>query len=189
MQISRGLVGATLTGVLVFTAVPRAQAIDPYTLGLLSQILSGSVQGAPYGAPGPLSSGGYGMSPYGPYGNPPSGLYRSPQYGLYGAPPPYGSYGLGGRYSGPMPGTYGSSPYDAYRGRGYRYPYQNQLNYDYAKAMSRLDRQEAEASAKAYRKSYGNPAQYSERMAQIERKYAYKRYKVERNTARSYGYR
>jgi hypothetical protein len=88
-----------------------------------------------------------------------------------------------------VPGPYGSSLYDYYRGRGSRYRDPNQLSYDYAKAMSRLDRQEAEARAKAYRKSYGNPAQYSDRMAQIERKYAYKRYKVERNTARRYGYR
>jgi ribosomal protein S24E len=55
--------------------------------------------------------------------------------------------------------------------------------------MSRLDRQEAEARAKAYRKLYENPARYSERMAKIERKYEYKRYKVERNTAHGSGYR
>jgi hypothetical protein len=52
--------------------------------------------------------------------------------------------------------------------------------------MNRLDRQEAEARAKAYRKSYGDPARYRERMAKIDRKYSYKRYKVERNTARDY---
>jgi hypothetical protein len=88
-----------------------------------------------------------------------------------------------------VPGSYGPSPYDYYGGPGYRYRYQNRLNYDYAKAMSRLDRQEAEARAKAYRNSYGNPARYSEQMAKIARKYDYKRYKVERNTAHRYGYR
>jgi hypothetical protein len=52
--------------------------------------------------------------------------------------------------------------------------------------MNRLDRQEADARAKAYRKSYGDPVRYNERMAKIDRKYGHKRYKVERNTAQGY---
>jgi hypothetical protein len=88
-----------------------------------------------------------------------------------------------------MPGSYGPSPYDHYGGRGDRYRSRRELQYDYAKAMNRLDRQESEALAKAYRKSRGNPGQYRERLAKIERKYAHKRYKVEQNTARKYGYR
>jgi hypothetical protein len=61
------------------------------------------------------------------------------------------------------------------------------LNEKYDKAMRRLDRQEAEARAKAYRKSDGNPYRYRERLAEIDRKYDHKRYKVERNTAKDYG--
>jgi len=168
---------AMLAGVMVFTAAPRAQAMDPVTQGLLSQLLSGFVLGTPYGAPGTLPSGGYGAAPYDPYGTSPYGsYYPPPQYGSYGAPPPSNPYGVGGGYGHPFPGVYGSSP------RPYR-------TYDYGKAMRRLDRQEADAMAKAYRRSYGNPARYNARTAKIEQKYAYKRYKVERNTGYRYGYR
>jgi hypothetical protein len=52
--------------------------------------------------------------------------------------------------------------------------------------MSRLERQEAQAQAKAARRSYGDPVRYQDRMAKIDRKYNYKRYKVERNTASGY---
>jgi hypothetical protein len=64
VPISRVLMSATLAGVLVFTAVPRAQAMDPYTQDLLTQMLSGLVLGAPYSDPGNLPSGSYGTSPY-----------------------------------------------------------------------------------------------------------------------------
>ena len=174
MQRSRLLMGVTLAGIVLFTTVPRASAMDPYTQGLLSQLLSGFVLGAPA-----VPSG---TSPYGPY--------QPPGYGSYGAlPPPYSPYGLSGGYSGPLPGLYGSSPYDPYQGGGYSYPYQKPHSYDYATAMQRLDRQEAAAMAKAARHSYGNPTRYNARMAKIERKYEYKRYKVARNTGYSYGYR
>lgn len=189
MRISRILMGVTLAGVMVFTAVPRAQAMDPYTQGLLSQLLSGYVLGTPYGAPSALPAGGYGISPYDPYGNSPYGPYQRPGYGSYGAPPPTGPYGTGGGYGLPLPGAYSASPPPDYRSRGYGYAYPNRRSYDYAKAMNRLDRQEAEAMAKAARHSYGNPARYNDRMAKVESKYAYKRYKVERNTGYGYGYR
>ena len=182
--------GATLAGVVVFTAVPRAQAMDPYTQGLVAQLRSGFVLGAPYGAPSNVPAGGYGAPPYAPYPTSPyGGPYQRPGYGSYGAPPPYGSYGLGSGYGVPLPGSYSSSPYDAYpsRPRGYGNWDPDRHRYDYAKAMHRLDRQEAEAMARAARRASGNPARYNDRMAKIERKYAYKRYKVERNTG--YGYR
>jgi hypothetical protein len=188
VRISRVLVTATLAGVLVFPAGPKAQAQDPATQDLLSQLLSGLVLGTPYGAPGNLSSGGYGLSPYDPYGTAPYDPSQNSGYGSYGTPPPYGPLGLGRGYGGPLPGSYESFPYDAYRERGQRYRSERRLQYDYAKAMRRLERQEAEARAKAYRKA-DNPAEYRDRLAKLERKYAHKRYKVERNTARRYGYR
>lgn len=111
MRISRVVATATLAGILLFPAMLKAQALDPNTHVLLSQLLTGLV----------LS--------------------------------------------------------------------ERDIQYDYAQAMRRLDRQEAEAQAKAYRKSHGNPERYDERLDKIERKYAHKRDKVERNTARRYGYR
>jgi len=49
--------------------------------------------------------------------------------------------------------------------------------------MHRLDRQEREAQEKAYRKYGGNinDPRYRERLEEIDRKYDYKRGKVERN--------
>jgi len=167
------LMRVTLAGGMFFTTVPCAHAMDPYTQGLLAQLLSGYLGGAP--------SVPYSTSPYGPY--------QPPGYGSYGAPPPYSPYGLGGGYGVPLPGTYSSSPYTPYRGGGYGYPYQNRHRNDYATGMQRLDRQEAGAMGKAARRSYGNPARYNDRLAKIERKYAYKRYKVARNTGYLYGYR
>jgi hypothetical protein len=166
MRISRVLASTTLAGVLFFSAAPKARAIEPTTQDLLSQLLFGMVLGAPAGAPGALS-GGYGLSPYDPYDPSAYDPYQNGRYGSYGAPPYY----------------------DVYRDRERRYRSERQVQYDYEKAMRRLDRQEAEARAKAYRKSRGNPERYYDRMAKIERKYAHKRYKVERNTARRYGYR
>ncbi|MGE0823239.1 MAG: hypothetical protein AB7G75_29450 [Candidatus Binatia bacterium] len=57
----------------------------------------------------------------------------------------------------------------------------------YNKAMRRLDRQEREARAKAYRRYDGDrrDPHYRERLAEIDRKYDHKRHKVERN----WGYR
>jgi hypothetical protein len=182
---SRLLAVALFAGGLVVTAVPSAQAMDPYTQGLLLQTLSGLVLGNPTGSYGAPPYGATGASPYDPYGNSPYGSYRRPLPGAYGVPPPYGPSGMSGGYGLPLPGPYGSSPSDYYRG-GYGYRYPSRRNYDYTKAMTRLNRQEAEAQAKAYRRSYGNPARYNERMAKIERKYDYKRYKVERNTRRGY---
>jgi hypothetical protein len=54
--------------------------------------------------------------------------------------------------------------------------------------MSRLDRQEREAREKAYRKYRGDVShpQYREQMGKIDQKYAHKREKVERNTAKEY---
>jgi hypothetical protein len=89
VQISRVLVGATLAGVLVLTAVPRAQAMDPYTQGLLSQMLSGLVLGAPYGAAGNLPSGGYGTSPM-ILETPRTGLHTRPWVWFVQHSPPHG---------------------------------------------------------------------------------------------------
>jgi hypothetical protein len=52
--------------------------------------------------------------------------------------------------------------------------------------MNRLERQEREAREKAYRKYGGNVAdsRYRERQREIAEKYAHKRDKVERNTAK-----
>jgi hypothetical protein len=190
MKTHRVLVVAALAGVLVFTSVQRANAIDPYYQDLLSNMLSGLVSGTPYGPSGNLPYGPYGTPSYDPYGNPTGGAYGTPPYGPYGNAPYYDPSGLGGGgYYGPARGSYGSYPYDSYRGRDSRYRYQERLgslNEQYDKAMRRLDRQEYEASTKAYRKSYGDPSRYSEQMAKIDRKYGYKRYKVERNTARDY---
>ena len=194
MKTPRVLVVAALAGVLVFASIQRANAMDPYYQDLLSNMLSGLVQGTPYSPYGNLpygpygtppsspygnpTSGSCGTSPYGPYRNPTGGSYSTPPYGPYGNSPYYDPQGRGGGgYYGPVRGSYGPYPYQERLG---------QLNGKYAKAMSRLDRQQYEASAKAYRKHYGNPSRYSEEMAKIDRKYSYKRYKVERNTAQDY---
>lgn len=65
---------------------------------------------------------------------------------------------------------------DLWRDRG-------ENSWKYNKAMNRLDQQEREAQAKAYRRYDGkmhNP-RYQERLAKIDRRYDHKRYKVERN--------
>ena len=56
-------------------------------------------------------------------------------------------------------------------------------NWKYNKAMNRLDRQEREAQAKAYRKYDGNSqdVRYRERLSKIDRRYDSKRDKVEHN--------
>jgi hypothetical protein len=181
---------AMLAGILVFTSVQRAFAMDPYYQDLLSKTLYGLVLGTPYGSYGNLPSGPYGTLSYDPYGNSTYGPYGNPTHGPYGGPPNYGSYGLGGGGGyGPMQDPYSPSPYDYYRSRDGRYQYQErmgQLNDKYAKAMSRLDRQEYEARAKASRKFYGDPVRYREQIAKIDQKYGYKRYKVERNTTQDY---
>lgn len=190
MKMHRTLVVAALAGVLVFASVQRANAMDPYYQDLLSNMLSGLVQGTPYSPYGSPSYDPYGIPPSGPYGNPTNGSHGTPPYGPYGNSPYYDPQGLsGGGYYGPARGSYGPSPYDYYRGRENRYRYQERigrLDGKYAKAMSRLDRQQYEATAKAYRKSHGDSFRYSEQMAKIDRKYGYKRYKVERNTAKDY---
>ena len=57
----------------------------------------------------------------------------------------------------------------------------------YNKAMTRLERQEREAQAKAYRRYEGNrgDSHYQQRLAEIDRRYDHKRNKVEQN----WGYR
>jgi len=57
----------------------------------------------------------------------------------------------------------------------------------YNKAMARLQRQEREAQAKAYRHYEGNrgDSRYQQRLAEIDRRYDHKRNKVEQN----WGYR
>ena len=60
------------------------------------------------------------------------------------------------------------------------------LQRQYDKAMNRLARQEREAQEKAQRRYRGemNHPRYRERLAEIDRKYDYKRQKVERNLAK-----
>lgn len=190
MKTRQVFVVATLVGVLSFTSIQRAHALDPYSQDLLANVLSSLVLGTPYGSQGNLPYGSYGPPPYDPYRNSSYDPYGSPTYDRYDNPPYYDPYGLGGRgYGGSLRDSYGSSPYNYERGRDYRYRYQDRrgrLESKYAKAMNRLDRQEAEARAKAYRKSYRDPVRYREQMANIERKYDEKRYKVERNTAQDY---
>jgi len=190
MKTRRALIVAALAGIFVFASAERAKAQD-----LLSSLLYGLVLGTPY------SGGLYGGAPYDPYGGAPyGGLYGgsapydpyggTPYGGPYGNPPSYDPYGLSrGGYYEPSRGSYGPYPYEYDRGRDSRYRYQDRrgnLDAKYDKAMRRLDRQESEARAKAYRKSKGNPYRYREQMAKVDRKYDHKRYKVERNTAKDY---
>lgn len=72
-----------------------------------------------------------------------------------------------------------------YQGYGYSREYgKNQWKYN--KAMNRLARQEREARAKAYHRYEGDrrDPHYRERLAEIDRRYDHKRYKVERNLRR-----
>ena len=186
MKTHRIFVVVGLAGVLLFTSVQRVNAMDPYYQDLLSNMLSGLVSGTPYGSYG----GPYGAPPYGPYGNPSNGSsYGTPPYSPYGNSPSYDPYGLSrGGYYRPERGSSGPYPYDPYWDRDNRDRYQERmgnLNEKYDKAMRRLDRQQYEASVKA-RQKYRDPSRYSEQMAKIDRKYNYKRYKVERNTATDY---
>jgi hypothetical protein len=74
--------------------------------------------------------------------------------------------------------------YDWGRHRGYDSSwYDGKDARKYNKAMNRLERQEREARAKAYRRSEGDrrDPRYRERLAEIDRKYDHKRDKVERN--------
>ena len=168
MKTHRVLVVAMLAGVLVFTSVKRANAVDGSYQDLLSNMLYGLVLGTPYGGDP------YAPSPYEPYGydpGPSRGGYYEPSRGYYDPYPP--------------------SPYDGYRDRDYRYDPRerlDQLGGKYGKAMSRLDQQEREAREKAYRKYHGDVShpKYREQMAKIGRKYGHKREKVERNTAKEY---
>ena len=76
-----------------------------------------------------------------------------------------------------------STPYQ--RSWGYRdaWRYRGEDSWQYNKAMNRLARQEREAQAKAYRRYDGNTQnpRYQQRLAEIDRRYDYKRYKVQRN--------
>ena len=190
MQTQRVFVVAMLAGVLVFTSVSRAHAMDPYYQDLLSNMLYSAILGTPYGSSGNLPYGPSGTSSYDPYGNSTYGPYGNLPYGSSGNPPSYGSYRRGGsRCDGPARGSYVPPPYGSYQGRENPYWYEERtgrLDRKYTKAMNRLDRQEADARARAYRKSYGDPVRYNQQMAKIDRKYGYKRYKVERNTEQGY---
>jgi hypothetical protein len=126
-----------------------------------------------------------------------------------GCGPVYG--GRGYSYGSPY-----SSIYDPYYGGGYYDPYYagrqpyyrgsydgrshgelhrdiergaNKVERKYDKGMQRLDRQEAEARAKAARRFGGNTAdpRYQDRLQDIDRKYDHKRDKVE--NLRDKGYR
>ena len=175
MKPYRVLMIAAFVGGIALTTGTRANAQD-----LLSTLLYGLVTGSPSGPSANFPSPLYGSSPYDHYGGVP---YGGP-YG--GTPDPYG-FGRSGYYE-PPGGSYDPPP-DYYRGWDSRYQSQEhlgRLSEKYNKAMQRLDRQEYEARAKAYRKSQGDPSRYSEQMAKIEQKYEHKRYKVERNTAKEY---
>ncbi len=83
---------------------------------------------------------------------------------------PYtGRYGWEQRYGSSSPSMYMKNPQK------------------YNKAMTRLERQEREARAKAYRRYEGNrgDSHYQQRLAEIDRQYDNKRNKVEQN----WGYR
>lgn len=113
--------------------------------------------------------------------------------GYYGRryDPYYGGYyGGGGGYSDPY---YGSAPpyFGGYYGGRDSYDHEREhekLEHKYDKAMRRLDRQEREAEAKAYRQYGGNTAdpRFQERQREIDRKYDHKRDKVERNTRKEH---
>lgn len=173
----RVLMIAAFVGGIALTTGTRANAQD-----LLSTLLYGLVTGSPSGPSANFPSPLYGSSPYDPYGGVPYG-------GPYGGTPSYDPYGFGrSGYYEPPGGSYGPYP-DYHQGRDGRYQSQEhlgRLSEKYNKAMRRLDRQESEARAKAYRKSQEDPSRNRERMAKIERKYQQKRYQVERNTAKEY---
>lgn len=85
-------------------------------------------------------------------------------------------------YRPPYAGRYGYGRWERPQSYGYSSGYgENRRKYN--KAMSRLDRQEREARAKAYRRYDGNrsDSRYRERLAEIDRKYDHKRGKVDRN--------
>ena len=107
---------------------------------------------------------------YGPYTNYPQDPYRGP-----------------GRYQDPR------DPYtnDSYRETDRRYQYDNRrarLEHKYNKAMRRLAREEQRALERAYNKYNGNTSHpgYRERLADIDRKFEHKRFKVERNIGKDY---
>ena len=167
MKISHILGSALLGGMLLLAPANRAQAQDLFSQDLLANILYGLV----------LPEGSYGsQGPYGPYGDPSYDPYR-------GDPRVYG--GLDRRpYYDPYRGGYGRD-FDPFEYEDKR----ERIDRSYAKAMNRLERQEREAREKVYRKydgRIGRPG-FQEKMAQIDRKYAHKRWKVERNTAKKYG--
>ena len=62
------------------------------------------------------------------------------------------------------------------------------LEHKYDKAMNRLNRQEQQADARLYRRYGGNTAdpRFQEQAGRIDRRYDYKRGKVERNLAQEH---
>ena len=95
-------------------------------------------------------------------------------------------------YGAPTSGRYGDSYRDPSTGRhtngerrhrdGSSWEYGNKHR-KYTKAMTRLERQEQEARAKAARRYEGDhrDPRYRERLAEIDRRYDHKRYQVRRN--------
>lgn len=166
MNTKRTLIIAALSGIVVFSTVSLATAQNTYSqdlfTGLLYDLL---VPGNTYGPssrpyPDRFDNGRYPDRSRG-YSDPYSSLYEEPYRRDEG------------RY------------YD--RGRGYDERL-GRLEAKYEKAMHRLDRQEREALDKAYQKYRGDRSHpgFRERVAKIQRKYAHKRDKVERNTAKEY---
>ena len=95
----------------------------------------------------------------------------------YGAPPS-GRYG--DSYRDPSTGRHTSWERRHRDGRSWEYGNKHRK---YNKAMTRLERQEREARAKAARHYEGDrrDPRYRERLAEIDRRYDHKRDKVERN--------
>jgi hypothetical protein len=109
----------------------------------------------------------------------------------YDSPSSYGGYPA--YYGGSAP--YYGGLYEPYY-EPYAAPYRSHshaeehvaLEHKYDKAMNRLDRQEREAEQKLSSKYRGNTADphFQEQTRKIDRKYDYKRGKVERNVAKEH---
>jgi hypothetical protein len=108
---------------------------------------------------------------------------------LWVAPPAvagdgYRSHGPRRSWSESYRGPYSGQYRDWERRQGYDSPWRygkNQRKYN--KAMRRLERQEREARARAYRRyeDSGSDRRYRRRLNEIDRRYDHKRHKVERN--------
>ena len=121
----------------------------------------------------PAYNNGYG-SPYGAYD--PYDRGRSDPY--YGSRSPYGYDDYDTR-------SRGEIEHDLAREHAKEH---NKLERKYDKAVNRLDHQEQEAEAKAYRKYGGdtNNPDYQRERAKIDQRYGHKREKVERNLGKQH---